>query len=139
MSNILGLLTGPNPVSTIKTYDGADEFRIEIMGRFQGQSVNEVARMWRTALGETRPRKCIIDISRISGYDTAGCTLLRDIYHHGTQIAAGTPQSLVYLSEISIPRRRGPALVRERPAPVQERPGEAARGAARLRPVAAGE
>jgi len=125
-------------VSTIQTYDGADEFRIEIVGRFQGQSVDDVARMWRTALRETRPRKCIIDISRINGYDVAGCRLLRDMYHHGTQIAAGTPQSLVYLSEISTPRRRGPALVRERPAPARERMDEAVANAARLRPASGG-
>lgn len=124
-------------MSTIQTYDGADEFRIEIVGRFQGPSVDEVARMWRTALREARPRNCIVDITRISGYDTAGCRLLRDMYYHGTQIAAGTPESLVYLSEISTPRRRGPALVRERPAPPRERTDEAARTAA-LRPASGG-
>lgn len=103
-------------MSTIKIQDGADEFRIEIVGRFQAESVEEVARMWRNALGETRPRKCIVDISRLSGYDAAGCRLLRDMYHHGTPIAASTPASLVFYNEISTPRRRGPALVRERPA-----------------------
>lgn len=121
-------------MSTINVYDGADEFRIEIAGRFQAESVNEVSRMWRSALGETKPRKCIVDISRISGYDTAGCRLLRDIYHHGTQIAAGTPMSLVFLNEISTPRRRGPALVRERPAPQEQ-----SLKLPRLRPVAANE
>ncbi|HTU45466.1 MAG TPA: hypothetical protein VMF91_10415 [Bryobacteraceae bacterium] len=134
MSNLPGLVLGPHPMSTIKIYDGADEVRIEIAGRFQADSVNEVARMWRSALGETRARKCIVDISRISGYDTAGCKLLRDMYHHGTQIAAGTPLSLVFLNEISTPRRRGPALVRERPAPK-----ETSANTSRLRPAAAGE
>ena len=118
-------------MATIKIQDGASEFRIEIAGRFQAESVNEVARVWRQAMGEARPRRCIIDISRISGYDTAGCELLRDMYEHGTQISAGTPLSLVFLSEISTPRRRGPALVRERPAPKPE-PGKTAR----LRPAA---
>jgi anti-anti-sigma regulatory factor len=121
-------------MSTIKIYDGANEVRIEIVGRFQAESVNEVTRVWRSALGETQPRKCIVDFSRISGYDTAGCKLLRDMYHHGTQIAAGTPMSLVFLNEISTPRRRGPALVRERPAPK-----EASSNTSRLRPAAAGE
>ena len=111
MSNTMGLLLGPPPMSTIKIYDGADEFRIEIAGRFQADSVNEVGRMWRSALRETKPRKCIVDISRISGYDTAGCRLLRDMYHHGTQIAAGTPMSLVFLNEIS---KIGRASCRER-------------------------
>ena len=134
MSNVEGLLLGPKAVSTIKIYDGADEFRIEIIGRFQADSVDEVARMWRNALKEARPRKCIVDISRISGYDVAGCRLLRDMYHHGTQIGAGTALSLVFLNEISTPRRRGPALVRERPAPK-----EAASTTSRLRPAAAGE
>jgi ABC-type transporter Mla MlaB component len=119
-------------MATIKIYDGASEFRIEIAGRFQAESVNEVGQMWRRAMAEARPRKCIIDISRISGYDSAGCKLLRDMYHHGTQISAGTPLSLVFFNEISAPRRRGPALVRERPAP-KEAP------ATKLRPAAAGE
>jgi hypothetical protein len=121
-------------LSTIKIYDGADEFRIEIVGRFQSDSVNEISRLWRDALGETPPRRCIVDISRISGYDTAGCTLLREMYHHGTQFAAGTPSALVFLEEISRPKRRGPALVRERPAPREGRPD-----VSRLRPAAGGE
>lgn len=134
MSNLSGVLLGSPPMSTIRFYEGADEFRIEIVGRFQAESVSEVSRMWRSALRETKPRKCIVDISRISGYDTAGCRLLREMYHHGTQIAAGTPMSLVFLSEISTPQRRGPALVRERPAPQQ--PSSKLQ---RIRPAAAGE
>jgi hypothetical protein len=121
-------------MSTIKTHDRADELRIEIIGRFQAESVQEVGQLWRGALGENPPRRCIVDISRISGYDPAGSRLLRDMYHHGTRIAAGTPQSLVFLSEISTPLRRGPALVRERPAPKQP-----AAQASRLRPAAAGQ
>lgn len=119
---------------TIKTHDGADELRIQIVGRFQAEAVNEVARLWRNVLSERPPRRCIVDISRISGYDPAGCRLLRDMYHHGTRIAAGTPQSLVFLSEISTPLRRGPALVRERPAPRRS-----AAQATDFRPAAAGE
>jgi len=132
MSNVRGRPRESQPMSTIKIHDGADEFRIEIVGRFQAESVEEVAGLWRSALGKMR--RCIVDISRISGYDPAGCKLLRDMYHHGTQIAAGTPMSLVFLNEISAPRRRGgPALVRERPA-VKEVSKER-----KFRPAAAGE
>jgi hypothetical protein len=134
MSNNTAVVWGLHPMSTIKTYDGAHELRIEIVGRFQAESVQEVAQLWRGALGENPPRRCIVDISRISGYDPPGQRLLRDMYHHGTRIAAGTPQSLVFLSEISTPLRRGPALVRERPAP---RRGAAP--ASKFRPAAAGE
>jgi ABC-type transporter Mla MlaB component len=102
------------PIVNIR--DRADELRIEIAGRLQAEAVDRVAQAWRTALKETPPRKCIVDISRLNGYDAAGCKLLRDIYHHGTQIAASTASSLIFLSEISTPRRRGgPALVREKP------------------------
>ena len=121
-------------MATIKIYDGASEFRIEITGRFQAESVDEVGRMWRRAMQESTPRRCIIDISRISEYDQAGCKLLRDMYHHRTQISAATPLSLLFLKEILTPRRRGPALVRERPAPKQ-----AGASVTKLRPAAAGE
>jgi ABC-type transporter Mla MlaB component len=118
----------------VKLHDRADEFRIQIAGRLQSDAVERVAQAWRGALQETPPRRCIVDISRLNGYDPAGLKLLRDIYHHGTQIAASTASSLVLLSEISAPRRRGPALVREKP-PARETAG---RGAS-LRPAAAGE
>lgn len=117
----------------IKLHDRADELRIEMAGRLQGESVERVAQAWRGALQETPPRRCVADISRLSGYDPAGLKLLRDMYHHGTQIAASTPASLVLLSEIAAPRRRGPALVREKPPGRETAP----RGA--LRPAAAGE
>lgn len=100
---------------TFKVLDRASEFRIEIVGRLEGQSIAELSRLWSAEMTAPSPRKCIIDISRLSGYDTAGCKLLREIYNHGAQIAAATPLSLVFLNEISVPRRRGPALVREQP------------------------
>jgi ABC-type transporter Mla MlaB component len=103
-------------VPTIKIYDRANEFRIEVGGRFQNDAVHEVARAWHSAMRGPATRNCTVDISHLTGYDAAGLKLLREMHHHGTQIAAGTPLSLVFLSEISAPRRRGPALVRERPS-----------------------
>jgi hypothetical protein len=111
-------------VATVKVYDRAGEFRIEIVGKFAGDSVHEVRTAWKNALRETGPRRFTVDISRLSGYDAAGRKLLHDMYRHGTQIAAATPLSLVFLSEISTPLGRGPAAVHEVPAkhPEKKRP-----------------
>ena len=100
-------------MATVRVHDRADEFRIELVGWFSGDSVAEINEAWKKALKETGPRQFTVDISELSGYDAAGRLLLHDMHKHGTQIAAGTPQSLVFLSEISAPVRRGPALVRE--------------------------
>ncbi len=100
---------------TIKIFDRADEFRIQIVGRLEGQSVANASQAWCAEMEAPAPRKCIVDISRLSGYDAAGLKLLRKMHLHGTQIAAATPLSLVFLNEISAPRRPGPALVREQP------------------------
>jgi hypothetical protein len=133
LSQQRGTRTTGQDMPIVKLHDRADEFRIEIAGRLQAEAVESVAEAWRGALRETPPRRCIVDISRLSGYDPSGLKLLRDMYHHGTQIAASTASSLVFLSEIAAPRRRGPALVREKP------PGrETGRGAS-IRPAAAGE
>lgn len=99
-------------LATIKIYDRADEFRIELAGRFAGEVVNDAAAHWKNTLLETPPRRFKVDISRLSGYDPAGCKLLSKMYHHGAQFAAATPLSLVFLNEISVPLRRKPALVR---------------------------
>lgn len=128
-----GIRTSGKDMPIVNLYDRADEFRIEIAGRLQAEAVERVEQAWRNALQETPPRRCIVDISRLSGYDAAGQKLLREMHHHGTQIAASTASSLVFLSEISTPRRRGPALVREKP-PARE---TGARGS--YRPAAAGE
>lgn len=105
-------LENERAVATIKIHDRADEFRIEIAGRFAGDVIDEVAAYWRTALQAASPRRFTVDISRLSGYDTPGCKLLAKMYRHGAQIAAATPLSLVFLNEISTPTRRHPALVR---------------------------
>ena len=102
-------------MATIKIYDRADEFRIEIAGRFAGEVVNDAAAHWKNTLRETPPRRFKVDISRLSGYDPAGCKLLSKMYHHGALFAAATPLSLVFLNEISLPLRRKPALVRTMP------------------------
>ncbi|HEY7302777.1 MAG TPA: hypothetical protein VH601_01580 [Bryobacteraceae bacterium] len=109
-------------MATIKIHDRADEFRIEIAGKFSGHIVDEAAAHWKDALHEIPPRRFTVDISRLSGYDFPGCKLLNRMYHHGAQFAAATPLSLVFLSEISKPLRR-PAAVRTL-APVEMKQDE---------------
>lgn len=112
-------------MATIKIHDRADEFRIEIAGKFSGDIVNEAGGHWKAALGEAPPRRFTVDISRLGGYDYAGCKLLNQMYHHGAQFAAATPLSLVFLAEISKPLRR-PAAVRTLTA-VEAKQGESAK------------
>lgn len=99
-------------MATLKIHDGADEFRIEIAGRLAGESVEEIQVSWQNALAVPALRRFTVDISRLSGYDAAGRRLLREMHRHGTQFAAATPLSLVFLGEISTPLRRGPLLLR---------------------------
>jgi hypothetical protein len=104
-------------VVNINIRDNADEFRVEVTGRFAGSVVDDVLYLWKTVLLETNSRRFIIDISQLTGYDYAGCTLLRDMHLHGAHISASTSLSLVYLNEISGTRKLGPALVRKSPQP----------------------
>lgn len=99
-------------MATITIHDRADEFRLEIVGRFSGDVVSDASIHWKNTLRETPPRRFTVDISRLSGYDYTGCKLLSKMYHHGAHFAAATPLSLVFLNEISLPVRRTPALVR---------------------------
>jgi hypothetical protein len=89
---------------TIYISDQADEFRIEISGRFADAAVEDAATAWRSALMVKVPRRISVDITRMTGYDSAGYSLLRDIYKHGTHIVAGTPRSLLFLTQISSAR-----------------------------------
>ena len=92
-------------MANIKIQDGANEFRISLTGRFAGASVQEVRRTWTKKLAECSSSRLKVDISELSDYDGAGRKLLRDMYRHGIDFAASTPASLVFLSEISSPRR----------------------------------
>jgi hypothetical protein len=100
-------------MATLKIRDWADEFRIEIIGRFAGSSTTEAATEWQRALSKASPRRVVVDITRLSGYDTAGRQLLADMHNHGTTIAAGTPLSLVFLHEITNTPKLEPGLVLE--------------------------
>lgn len=88
-------------MATLKIRDWADELRIEIIGRFAGSCIAEAANEWQRALSEASLRRIVVDITRLSGYDTAGRQLLAHMHNHGTTIAAGTPLSLVFLNEIT--------------------------------------
>lgn len=96
-------------MAVITIYDRASEYRIEITGKFAGDCVKEVASAWRRALQDTATRNHTVDITGLTGFDQPGRKVLREMYLHGTNFAAGTPASLVFLSEISGPARRGPA------------------------------
>lgn len=122
-------------MATLKIRDWADEFRIEIIGRFAGSSTTEAANEWQRVLSEASPRRIVVDITRLSGYDAAGRQLLAHMHNHGTTIAAGTPLSLVFLHEITHTPKLDPGLVVE--------PGKGKKSvdsaSLRLRAQAAGE
>lgn len=100
-------------MATIRIHDRADQLRVEIVGKFAGDTVREVESVWINALLEGSPRHFTVDISRLSGYDAEGRKLLREMYHRGTLLAAKTPLSLVFLSEISSTPQRRLAVVSE--------------------------
>jgi ABC-type transporter Mla MlaB component len=99
-------------MGTIRTYDGADQVRVEVIGRFAGDIVPEVENCWKEVMAKSVARTFTIDISRLTGYDSAGRALLTEMNRRGVNIAAKTPSSLGFLQEISIQPRRAPALVR---------------------------
>jgi len=98
---------------TLKIRDNGGEFRIEIVGRLAGSVVEDVLFVWSAAMRENASRRIVVDITQLLGYDFQGCSLLQDMHRYGTQIAAASAQSLVFLSEISGPAKPGPALVRK--------------------------
>jgi hypothetical protein len=102
-------------MTNVKIQDGADEFRIFLTGRFAGGAVEEVRRTWIEKLAECLSRQFTVDISALSDYDASGRKLLHEMYHHGIHFAAATPASLVFLSEISSPRRRSITMLPQEP------------------------
>lgn len=102
-------------MTKVKLQDGAAEFRISLIGRFAGAPVQEVRQAWMKKLEERRSSRVTVDISALTDYDAAGRKLLRDMYLHGIHFAAATPASLVFLSEISSPRRRSITMLPEHP------------------------
>jgi hypothetical protein len=100
-------------MATLKIRDWADEFRIEIIGRFAGSCTTEAANEWQSVLSVVSLRRVVVDITRMSGYDTAGRQLLAHMHNHGTTIAAGTPLSLVFLHEITHNPKLDPGLALE--------------------------
>lgn len=99
---------------TIYISDQAEEFRIEITGRFADSSVGDAASAWKAALLVNTPRRISVDITRMTGYDRAGFLVLREMHVHGTHMAAGTPRSLLFLNQISSPARTlSPALINQ--------------------------
>ena len=81
---------------SVNIRDNGGEFRIEIAGSLAGSVVDDVLFAWSAALREDASRRIVVDITQLAGYDFQGCSLLQDMHYHGTQIAAGSPQSLVF-------------------------------------------
>jgi hypothetical protein len=115
-------------VVSINIRDNGGEFRIEIAGNLAGSVVEDVLFAWSEALRENASRRIVVDITQLLDYDFEGRSLLQDMHRYGTQIAAASPQSLVFLNEISGPARLGLALVRK--SPQKEPQSEESRGTA---------
>jgi hypothetical protein len=113
---------------SINIHDNGGEFRIEIAGTLAGSVVEDVLYAWSEALRENASRRIVIDITQLLDYDFEGRSLLQDMHKYGTQIAAASTQSLIFLSEISGPVKLGLALVPK--SPQKESQGEKARGMA---------
>lgn len=106
-----------------KILDNADEFRVEVAGRFAGCVVDDVLYLWKAVLAEGDSRRFTVDITLLTGYDYAGCSLLSDMQKHGAHISAGSALSLVFLNEISGPQRKwGPSLVPKKPRSQESEP-----------------
>ena len=98
---------------SINIRDNGGEFRIEIAGRLAGSVVEDVLFAWSEGMRDNASRRIVVDITQLLGYDFQGRSLLQDMHRHGTQIAAASAQSLVFLNEISGRPKLGPALVRK--------------------------
>ncbi len=136
---VVGKLIGElyNTVVSIKIFDNADEFRVEIAGRFAGTVVDDVLYIWKTVSHEGDCRRFKVDITQLTGYDFSGCSLLTDMQKYGAHISASSARSLVFLNEISGPKR--PTLVRKRERPRVSETNGLHVGEFPLMPVAAGE
>ncbi len=97
----------------IKFRDRANEFRATITGKFAGELVGEVEGAFRRLRQEQGGRRMTVDITHLTGYDLGGRKLLQELHQHGVRLAAGTPLSLVFLQEISIPMDTGAPQVEE--------------------------
>lgn len=101
--------------------DEAHLFRIVIEGRFAGEPVERVRQCWNTVMTEGSMRRFTVDISQLTGYDHAGCRLLREMYNHGCYLSARTPRALVFLNEVAGPELTGPTLIYKAPEPEPKR------------------
>lgn len=101
-------------MAIIRIIDEAHQLRVDLEGRLANEQVSQVRDCWQTALNEASSRKFTVDISELTGYDFPGLSLLRDMYKHGTYLAARNARALVFLDEISNDRPAGPSLVHER-------------------------
>ena len=91
-------------MAVINIHDRADELRIQICGDFSGPCVRDTSAAWRASLPDATHRRLTVDISEVSGCDAEGQELLREMYRHGTHIAAGNPAALDLLNKITTVR-----------------------------------
>lgn len=98
----------------MRVQDRAHEFRIVLVGELAGEAVRKLTDIWAAALGESVQRRMVVDITEVTGWDSEGRKLLRDMHAHGTDLAAKTPGSLALLAEATSERR---PIVSVLPAP----------------------
>ena len=105
-------------MAELKILDQAHLFRIEVAGRLSADLVPQLRDQWQAALAHDPTRRFTLDLSSMTGFDSSGFKLLREMQEHGTYLSARNPFALVLLNEISSPEVTGPALIyNRRPEP----------------------
>ena len=82
-------------------HDSATAFSFELAGRLSDDGARELEQTWRTAFSVIGGRSLIVDLSYVTGIDTAGQKLLRGWHDRGAQLVAKSPEARALVQSIT--------------------------------------
>jgi anti-anti-sigma regulatory factor len=101
------------PMLKITLLDSARELRFRLEGKLSGPWVGELRQCWVTASSTTGGRRTVVDLRDVEFVDSAGETLLRELFVSGVELQTATPFMKAVVEQIT---DAGCDTVEERPS-----------------------
>jgi len=76
---------------SVYQHDGLDNFRFVLLGDLKGTCVSELDHAWTTATSVLEGKDLVMDISAVTGADSAGLELLRRMRESGVRMTSTAP------------------------------------------------
>jgi len=88
-----GRSSAPHSLMEYYQHDGGTIFRFQLAGDLAGAVAMDLEHAWQTAMSIMRGRQLVLDVSGLTGVDSAGIQLIQRMFESGALVVSSEPSA----------------------------------------------